>query len=227
MSSSSISKALQYFRNTQTPVHLFFMRHGQSIANKTNTFQGRSNSELSETGEGQAAASGTYFSQYNLDTVYSSPLIRANKTARIVTQELGLDPKSVEVLDELQELDTGVFSDRSIDYIRNNEPELWNTYQQHSWDGVPEAEGQLSLRVRALSIWRLLAKVSADGKRSILCVSHGGIMQWIIKSSFTDTGVWMPLVEVSNCGIFHMHIRPINAEDAILATWRAFNHTVH
>ncbi len=227
MNSSFISEALKAFYPLQNPVHLFFMRHGQSIANRTLTFQGRSNSELSEEGRTQAALSGNYFADYALDGIYSSPLIRANETARIAVKTLGLDPTQIGILEELQEIDTGIFSDKSIESVRTGHPELWQAYQQKSWDGVPEAEGQQSLQERALSVWNIVAKKIAEGKRSVLCVSHGGIMQWIVKMSFTQESSWMPLIKINNCGIFHLYIRPSDDSESILATWQAFNHTLY
>ncbi len=223
MSIPTSSLPISRFETIQQSVNIFFMRHGQSIANKSNTVQGRANSALSKEGRTQARISSNYFKPFNLDGIYSSPLIRANETAKIVSKELGHDPEAVEAIEELQELDTGIFSERSIDSLKIEEPKLWNDYQRLSWDGVPEAEGAASLRIRSDRIWEKVAELVQEGKSSILCVAHGGIMQWIVKASFTPEGRWMPLLQINNCGIFHLHVRPTDAKESVIATWRAFN----
>ena len=63
---------------------LVLIRHGQSVWNATNRFTGWTDVELSEKGEGEAAAAGEQLADVRFDTVHTSALIRAQKTAEIV-----------------------------------------------------------------------------------------------------------------------------------------------
>ena len=63
---------------------LVLIRHGQSVWNATNRFTGWTDVELSEKGEGEAATAGEQLADVRFDTVHTSALIRAQKTAEIV-----------------------------------------------------------------------------------------------------------------------------------------------
>ena len=63
---------------------LVLIRHGQSVWNATNRFTGWTDVELSEKGEGEAAAAGEQLADVRFDVVHTSALIRAQRTAEIV-----------------------------------------------------------------------------------------------------------------------------------------------
>lgn len=63
---------------------LILIRHGQSIWNAENRFTGWTNVELSEKGELEALEAGKLLSKINIDSVHTSDLIRAQKTAEII-----------------------------------------------------------------------------------------------------------------------------------------------
>lgn len=64
-------------------MEIYFIRHGQSIANKEKIFQGWSDIHLSEKGIKQAKKLSKYFKQNSVkfDELYSSNLTRAVETA--------------------------------------------------------------------------------------------------------------------------------------------------
>lgn len=63
---------------------LILIRHGESIWNAENRFTGWTNVELSEKGELEALEAGKLLSKINIDSVHTSDLIRAQKTAEII-----------------------------------------------------------------------------------------------------------------------------------------------
>ncbi|MFL2958233.1 MAG: 2,3-bisphosphoglycerate-dependent phosphoglycerate mutase [Candidatus Thalassarchaeaceae archaeon] len=63
---------------------LILIRHGQSIWNAENRFTGWTNVELSEKGKLEALEAGKLLSKINIDSVHTSDLIRAQKTAEII-----------------------------------------------------------------------------------------------------------------------------------------------
>ncbi|CAI8211643.1 MAG: 2,3-bisphosphoglycerate-dependent phosphoglycerate mutase [Methanobacteriota archaeon] len=66
---------------------LILIRHGQSIWNAANLFTGWENVELSEKGILEAKKAGNQLSEINFDLVFTSDLIRAQKTAEIILEE--------------------------------------------------------------------------------------------------------------------------------------------
>ena len=66
---------------------LILIRHGQSIWNAANLFTGWTDVELSEKGLLEAKDAGKKLSHINLDLVFTSNLIRAQKTAEIILEE--------------------------------------------------------------------------------------------------------------------------------------------
>ncbi|MFL2973995.1 MAG: 2,3-bisphosphoglycerate-dependent phosphoglycerate mutase [Marine Group II euryarchaeote MED-G38] len=65
---------------------LILIRHGQSIWNAENRFTGWTNVELSAQGEQEAQNAGNLLSKIKIDSIHTSDLIRAQKTAEIIMQ---------------------------------------------------------------------------------------------------------------------------------------------
>ena len=63
---------------------IYLTRHGQTDYNKKRMMQGRSDIPLNEVGIAQARAAREKLGDIKFDAVYSSPLIRAVKTAEII-----------------------------------------------------------------------------------------------------------------------------------------------
>ena len=63
---------------------IYLTRHGQTDYNKKRMMQGRSDIPLNEVGIAQARAAREKLGNIKFDAVYSSPLIRAVKTAEII-----------------------------------------------------------------------------------------------------------------------------------------------
>jgi broad specificity phosphatase PhoE len=75
---------------------------------------------------------------------------------------------------------------------------------------VPRAERVASLVRRAESLWRRLEELGRADCQNVLCVTHSGILQWLVKVTFGQRH-WMPLVPMSNCAIslFTVDNRPL------------------
>lgn len=192
-------------------VDLFFIRHGETLGNRNHIIQGRTDYPLTETGMTLAHAAGSWFASQDIRQIYSSPLGRAMETARIIASEIGISGQDVESWDDLQEIDTGVFTDKSIAAIREEDPQAWRRFSRRSWEGVQGAETIAELEARALRVWNtLIARAGEmDEPARLLCVSHGGLIQWLFRVSLASGwDSWMPVIRVGNCGIFHFTIQP-------------------
>lgn len=82
-------------------MNIWIARHGQTDYNKDMLMQGRSDAPLNENGIAQAKAMRVMIGDVRFDAVYSSPLVRARKTAQILgnvpESELHIDPRIIEV----------------------------------------------------------------------------------------------------------------------------------
>lgn len=219
------------------PTEFYFLRHGESEGNVEGRMQGHLDRHLTERGRRQAEVTGDWFSEMGIEigAVLSSPLLRALETARIVSERAGYpEPQEIE---SARELDTGLFTNLSMSEIKEKYPVEFAKFVIGSWEVVPDAESATSLTSRALETWQSMAAI-ANGSRggAVLTVTHGGMMQWIVKTSFgvspDSPAPWMPLVLASNCSIFRFSARPIGGDGSgdadqrwYYGQWSLMNHT--
>ncbi|MFW5743181.1 MAG: histidine phosphatase family protein [Spirochaetota bacterium] len=179
----------------------YFVRHGESESNAEGRIQGHNDSPLSELGRSHAQAAARWLGSREIDAVLSSPLSRASETADVIARGVGVS--AVEKMAELIELDTGRFSGKRLRDVATEDEELFRRFRVDSWEAVPDAERIESLQRRARSVWKRLLELAHRGHRRIVCVTHGGMVQWLIKATVgADEQRWMPLFETSNCGVF-------------------------
>lgn len=198
------------FRSIDRRTRFFFVRHGESESNKRGVIQGHHDSPLSVTGMEHARAAARWFADQSIDCVLSSPLRRSSQTADVIAQTCGVT--RCEAVAELIELDTGIFSGKRLADLSSEHPEVFGEFLTHSWEAVPGAEGVASLRRRANSAWHHLLDLADAGSRAIVSVTHGGMLQWLIKATLgCEVSSWMPLFVADNCGIFLFVIDPISA----------------
>ena len=102
---------------------IYIVRHGQTEGNKANILQGRgSDRPLNETGEQQAEKVRRWFCgrRIMIDRVYSSPLLRAVQTARIIAGDVPI------ITDEhLLEMDYGPYEGMDL---KDPAPEVMTFY---------------------------------------------------------------------------------------------------
>lgn len=211
----------------------YFVRHGESEGNAAGKMQGHSDHTLTDLGRRQAHATGMWFvdERITMDRVFSSPLSRAMDTARIVTEAAGY--ASPVPLETAKELDTGMFTGLSLADIKERHPEEYAEFIVGSWEAVRNAESVASLTGRALATWDALvdhANTLAESRTArtdatqaadatppirIMVVTHGGMLQWIFKTSFgavPDTPIpWMPLILATNCAVSEFFARPVSS----------------
>ncbi len=201
-----------------------FFRHGESQGNRDGAIQGRLPSTLTERGREQARGAGIWLASRKPDAVLTSPLGRARETAQIIARELGI--ASVQSLEELTEIDTGIFTGLTWAEAEERHPQVHRQLQRRSWDGVPGAESSAALYDRAEAAWAILFGLFGEGKRSVVCVTHSGFLQWIIRSTMGWKS-WMPLISASgNCHVSQLVVdnRDLGGgERSLYANWVHLN----
>lgn len=105
---------------------LILIRHGETSWNKQRRIQGsRSNTQLNETGYGQADRIAALLKQQRIDAIYSSPLKRAVNTAETLATACGLQVRTVP---ELQEIDAGELDGLSEKDMCQGHLAFWNEW---------------------------------------------------------------------------------------------------
>jgi len=208
-----------FFSSIKEVTRFFIIRHGQSEGNAKRLFQGNLDMTLDAAGRAQARSLGLWLAKKSVDAVFSSPLVRAAETARIVADacslsEIHLDPVFAEI-------DTGIFTGLGFEESRERYPDAFTAFQGQSWEAVPGAEKAEALYDRAMLAWSVLRARASSGGRAIACVSHGGFIQWIVRATFGGRS-WMPLVSTANCGVFELLVEPTLSGPAYLQ-WRRLN----
>ena len=158
----------------------YIVRHGQTEWNVKGLIQGHADSPLTEEGIKQATDLSGKLSSTNFDLVFSSDLLRAKRTAEIITLDRQL---TVQTTALLRERGWGKLDGSPNEKIKE-------LYDQVSEERQKEAEIEHEIEAEEKVIERLVTflretSVAYPGK-TVLVVTHGGIM-----SRFLDhIGFW-------------------------------------
>jgi broad specificity phosphatase PhoE len=207
------------FRALGGAADFLFMRHGESEGNRDREMQGRRHSRLTALGRAQASEAGRWLAGRGIARVLTSPLERAAETAAIAASAAGLPAPEAQPL--LEEIGIGIFTGLSLEQAAARYPAEHAAFERSSWEAVPGAETVGELYARAMDLWRLLLARAEAGERSILCVTHSGFLQWIIKTTVGQRA-WMPLFSAAgNCCVSHLRVdnRDADGGRTLLANW--------
>jgi broad specificity phosphatase PhoE len=147
---------------------ILLVRHGETDWNAERRVQGHSDTPLNDTGREQARALAEELAAERIDAVYSSDLLRAHETARIVAESKGL---GVTAIRDLRERHFGTWEGLTDVEIFSRFPEAANG----PW-GDAETKEQMAARVSG-ALHRI-AETHPGGR--VLVVSHGGPLRAVL-----------------------------------------------
>jgi broad specificity phosphatase PhoE len=155
---------------------VYLLRHGETTWNAERRFQGTQNSPLSARGRHQVARLVEALRDVPVTAVYSSPLLRAQETARAVATAHDVVPA---VVDDLRELEMGEWENRLLDDLA-----LEDGARMQAWRDaphtvrMPRGESLSDVQDRALrAFWDLAARHQG---RAIVLLAHGGVNKTIL-----------------------------------------------
>ena len=155
-------------------VKLIIVRHGFSEYNRDKKYTGQSDIPLTEMGVLQAKLACDYLlANFKVDKIYSSDLSRAVDTAKPLAEKLGL-----EIITDarLRELDTGLWTDKTFEEVRNSFPQTSKLYRENIGRGRPDGgESYQELMMRAKNVFEEIANEN-EGK-TIAVFTHGGVLR--------------------------------------------------
>ena len=162
---------------TQTKTTLLVIRHGETVWNSEQRFQGHEDSPLTESGRNQVVALGRRMEEIKFDTLISSDLGRTQETAAIIADFTG---HAVELDSRLRERNYGVLEGLSIHEIKAKHSKVLNQLKTDDPDFIlPGGESHRQHYQRNVAfIEELLAKKSGA---TVAVVAHGGVLDSIFR----------------------------------------------
>lgn len=147
---------------------VYFVRHGQSEANLTQTFAGHIDVPLTDLGRQQAACTAEFLADVPLSAVYTSDLSRAYDTGCAVARLHGL---SVETCEALREIYAGDWEGKPYEELQAGDPayRTWVNEIGRATCTNGESVAHLQERVRGA----VEAIVRRHQNQAICIVSHG------------------------------------------------------
>lgn len=153
----------------QKMTKIFLVRHCEAQGNTSGVLQGRSDSDISGNSARQLELVAARLKDEPFAAVYSSPLIRAYKTAQAIAAPHGLaitkDPRLIEI-------DMGEWEGRSwADIAKDGRDELriWN--EEPGRFAAPGGESTAQVASR---MWQAVAELAGKHRGQTVCaVSHG------------------------------------------------------
>ena len=158
------------------PKKFYLIRHGETESNRKGIFRGRLDIPLSEKGKEQAFQLRTYFENFSLDAVFTSPLSRAVETA-----EIAFPGKESIRENRLNNLDLGEWSGKSKALIKENFPGKWEV-----WKSRPESicfPGGEQLSDVYQRVKEFLARISTSEAQNIAAVSHRSVVKLMLAAA--------------------------------------------
>jgi broad specificity phosphatase PhoE len=177
-------------------IMIYIMRHGQTDRNKEEVLQGRSNTELNQTGREEARRTGEHFrtSGITFSRCYSSPLKRAIETAELTA---GLNKEQIITDDLLLEMDYGPYEGTSL---KNPPREIITFFSDFVHNPAPKGMESLSAVTERLG--RFLEHLDYDPSENILISTHAIAMKGALEYLTPDShgSYWSKYI--GNCAVY-------------------------
>jgi len=156
---------------------LILVRHGHVEGISPERFRGRVDLTLTAEGRRQAAVTADRIRvTWRPAAVFASPLSRCRATAEAIATPLGLSPRP---LDGLIDIDYGQWQGLTPDEVRGRWPGLLETwYRAPDWAAIPGGETLQDVLVRALSALRDV--VDRHPSDTVVLVAHDSVNRVIL-----------------------------------------------
>jgi len=169
---------------------IYLIRHGQTEYNDKSIFRGQLDIPLNSYGISQAELIGKALEVISFDAIYTSPLIRAKKTAGIINKYQA-NMININIENDFTDLNYGTWQAKSHKEVKNNYPKLYYEWQTSPYNTqIPGGESLYDAQKRS---WNGLKKIIDNSKDKIICiVSHRVINKLLISKilGIPKTGFW-------------------------------------
>ncbi|MDB4985995.1 MAG: phosphoglycerate mutase [Myxococcaceae bacterium] len=199
----------------ESSIRITLVRHGESVANRTQRWQGQGDSALSTLGEAQARAVAVRLQQRSFDRVVASDLERADATARAMARPYTSDAG-------FREFDIGAWEGLTRDEVLARYPQQLAELDAGADIAIGGGESYRSFCARVdESLARLRAQMSPGEHALVVC--HGGVIGALVSGALGLRGQReLPIARVLNTSITELTYDPDGR-----AALRVFNDSLH
>ena len=158
------------------PTRLFLLRHGETLANLEQRYQGQGQSDLSSQGIEEAKELAKFLAREKFAAVYSSILSRSYETACFIAKPHKLGVQQVE---GLAERNYGVWEDMTFEEIKKKYPQMYQSWlMDPGRTKITRAESLKAVQRRGVGAIEKIVK--ANKGRTVCVVGHGGLNRTIL-----------------------------------------------
>ncbi len=170
---------------------IYLIRHGQTTGDVENRYGGAYDDDLSDTGNKQAVKLATELSGSGIEVVFSSPMKRAQQTAKVLSNELNCQIVTISDLRERNK--NGILTGMTKDEALEKYPELVEKLKDYrsQIDGA-ESQDDFALRIKK----SFLEIVNHSEYETVAIVTHGMPFWVIFGDLLNDHGI----ASVGDCG---------------------------
>jgi broad specificity phosphatase PhoE len=175
---------------------LILARHGETKWNVEKVYRGRTDVNLDEVGIKQAELLGRHLGNWELQVIYSSPLMRAIDTANIIAryQKVG-----IHIAEGLIDFDYGEWQSLSEQRVRNLYPTLHDEWHNNPHKvKMPGGESLEDVKKRAIKV---VNDILSEYQGSVLLVSHRVVNKVLICSLLGLGNSYFWNIKQDVCGI--------------------------
>ncbi|APB35216.1 Fructose-2,6-bisphosphatase [Gloeomargarita lithophora Alchichica-D10] len=159
-------------------LHLYFLRHGETVFSKSGNYSGSLDPELTAQGQQMAADFAQAYQALPWTAVFCSPMRRTMATATPLAQAVGLE---LQLRDGLKEIHYGVWEGQTPAWVKQNHLEdyiHWMT--EPAWNAPTGGETAVQIANRAMAV---IAEIEANyTEGNVLVVSHKATLRIILCS---------------------------------------------
>jgi len=157
---------------------IYLLRHGQTEWNRETIFRGRKDIPLSREGREQAKLTAEVFKKVNIKKIFSSPLMRAMETAKVVGSEVEKKP---EILEGLIDLDFGNWEGKPLEWVKENYQEDYYMYKNHPENAIiPGGENLIDCFNRVGDTISRTMKSLKEQEDPVILVSHRVVLKMAV-----------------------------------------------
>jgi broad specificity phosphatase PhoE len=163
---------------TPLTTRLIFVRHGETIASRSNVFSGSTDIPLTENGHKQAEAVARRLSHERVDALYCSPQLRAQQTAGPTADALNL---KIQTCDGFREMGFGEWEMRTRAELEQAYAEEMEIWEAGSWMIAPPG-GETQQEVIARAVPCLLSLLKRHSGQTLLIFAHRTTLRLLLSN---------------------------------------------
>lgn len=156
---------------------LVLLRHGEAVGNRELRYLGTTDAPLTPEGERQAEQLARGLAGYPLAALYTSPLLRAKRTATIVGAALALPPI---IEPALREQDFGAWENHTRAEVHAEAPDRLAAWERGE-AAPPDGESQVAVTERIVALADQLATQHAG--EMVALASHVGPIKALVAAA--------------------------------------------